>query len=619
MLPIPVVILSVALFLALIANLALKPAFSTRLTAKCMIFAALAGLVIYGVGFAETTGSLAVSILRTPLSVTRMFVGINELSAIEGSTPVRTPMGVTIFWLVHMLAFFSTASAALVTIGAEVLRRLRLLLLRRGDLVILFGINDNAINVGKECLAQGSSVVFIAETADGTVIDDLNGMGMSVITGQDAVGSGKETIRTLHPLNRKITVFALDPSVDKNLYYALALKDALRNAGVAAENTRITLPGEEEIITSMLQVTPEEYGYGYVHVFDEGDLASRAMLRICPPWDLMEFDDSGRATEIFDCVVIGFGRFGQAALKRLVMNGQFAGSAFHAAVFSNDVDRQSGYLFADCPELQSEYDIEFFGDDARSRGFYTYLRNRLGSVKYIAVCTGNDEMNAEICDTLMLYLKRVRAEHICVVQCTKDGVRYQEAVGAPLMARKVRSMEMLSAGRMDRDAILINSAYDSSDRTDWEKWVACDSFGKMSSRASAAFIPALVKASGCTEEEITEGQWEPDGKLLDVLGETEHMRWCAFHFANGYRRMSEEELSRNIENYVRCREKGLPLPRITKNAEQRTHACLIPYDQLDALSERENAVTGKNTDYRRLDINNVLMIPRILEARKGAM
>ena len=337
MLPIPVVILSVALFLALIANLALKPAFSTRLTAKCMIFAALAGLVIYGVGFAETTGSLAVSILRTPLSVTRMFVGINELSAIEGSTPVRTPMGVTIFWLVHMLAFFSTASAALVTIGAEVLRRLRLLLLRRGDLVILFGINDNTINVGKECLAQGSSVVFIAETADGTVIDDLNGMGMSVITGQDAVGSGKETIRTLHPLNRKITVFALDPSVDKNLYYALALKDALRNAGVAAENTRITLPGEEEIITSMLQVTPEEYGFGYVHVFDEGDLASRAMLRICPPWDLMEFDDSGRATEIFDCAVIGFGRFGQAALKRLVMNGQFAGSTFRAAVFSPNV------------------------------------------------------------------------------------------------------------------------------------------------------------------------------------------------------------------------------------------------------------------------------------------
>ena len=287
MLPIPVVILSTALFLALVANLALKPAFSSRLTTRCMVIASLGGLVFYGAGFAEATGSLAISVMRTPLAVTRMFMGINELSAIEGSTLVCAPMGIAIFWLIHMLAFFSTASAALVTIGAAGLRRLRLLLSRRGDLVILFGINDNTIAVGKECLAQGgNSVVFIAETADSTVISDLNGMGMSVITGQDAIDSGKETIRTLHPLNRKISIYALDPSVDQNLFYALKLKDALGNAGVSAENTRISLPGEEEIVTSMLQVTPEKYGFGYVHVFDEGDLASRAMLRVCPPFRL---------------------------------------------------------------------------------------------------------------------------------------------------------------------------------------------------------------------------------------------------------------------------------------------------------------------------------------------
>ena len=51
MLPVPVVFLSTALFLALAANLALKPSFSARLTTRCMVFAALAGLVIYGVGY----------------------------------------------------------------------------------------------------------------------------------------------------------------------------------------------------------------------------------------------------------------------------------------------------------------------------------------------------------------------------------------------------------------------------------------------------------------------------------------------------------------------------------------------------------------------------------------
>ena len=114
MLSVPVVLLSTAVFLALIANLALKPAFSSRLTLRCIIVSAAAGLIIYGVGFAEATGNLALSVVRTPLSVTRMFAGINELAAIEGTALVRSPLGLTLFWLVHMLAFFSTASAVLV-------------------------------------------------------------------------------------------------------------------------------------------------------------------------------------------------------------------------------------------------------------------------------------------------------------------------------------------------------------------------------------------------------------------------------------------------------------------------------------------------------------------------
>ena len=128
MLSVPVVLLSTAVFLALIANLALKPAFSSRLTLRCIIVSAAAGLIIYGVGFAEATGNLALSVVRTPLSVTRMFAGINELAAIEGTALVRSPLGLTLFRLVHMLAFFSTASAVLVTIGAAAMRQLRLLL-----------------------------------------------------------------------------------------------------------------------------------------------------------------------------------------------------------------------------------------------------------------------------------------------------------------------------------------------------------------------------------------------------------------------------------------------------------------------------------------------------------
>ena len=619
MLPVPVVILSSALFLALIANLALKPAFSTRLTTRCMVFSALAALVIYGVGFAETTGSLAVSVMRTPLTVTRMFIGINELASIEGSTLVSTPLGLTLFWFVHMVAFFSTASAALVTLGAAGLRQLRLLLLRRGDLVILFGINDNTIAVGKECLAQGGcSVVFIAETADSTVIGDLNGMGMSVITGQDAIDSGAETIRTLHPQNRKITVFALDPSEDQNLYYALKLKEALRGAGVAAENTRITLPGEEEILSSMLQVTPDEYGFGYVHVFETGDLASRAMLRVCPPWDLVSFDENGRATEDFDCVVIGFGRYGQAALKRLVMNGQFAGSSFRAAVFSPNVKKEAGYLLTDSASLFKNYDISLIKADGRSREMYQYLSANLTTLKLIAVCTGNEEMDREISDSLMLFLRRRQAERIAVVQCSRRGARYQETIGSPILNQGIYTLSMLSAEEADRDAIILNAVYDHAETSDWEKWVACDTFSKMSSRASADYLPAFLKASGRTKEQAAGGDWELFPDMLDALGESEHKRWMAFHFAMGYSAMTRKEWDINAETYQHLIDEGKAANfRISKNQRGRTHACLIPWEDLDELSERENAVTGKNVDYKQMDIDNVLALPRLLRAREG--
>ena len=45
-----------------------------------------------------------------------------------------------------------------------------------------------------------------------------------------------------------------------------------------------------------------------------------------------------------------------------------------------------------------------------------------------------------------------------------------------------------------------------------------------------------------------------------------------------------------------------------------SHNCLIAWEDLDALSEKENAVTGGGVDYKQYDINNVLAIPKLLQA-----
>ena len=427
-------------------------------------------------------------------------------------------------------------------------------------------------------------------------------------------------IKKLHAKNRTVTVYALDDDPDRDLQYALRLRDALKRAEVPPENTRLTLPGTEDIIASMLQVSENQYGFGYVNVYNPAELTARALIRTCPPWDQISFWEDGHAKEDFSCVIVGFGSHGQEVLKQLVMNSQFAGSSFHAAVFSLRSNLEAGYLLTDCPELQKQYDITGMQGDGRGREFYEYIEEHLSALKLIAICTGSDSMNREISDNLMLFLHRRHAENVCVVQCGANGVRYQAAVGSPIISTKIYTRAFLSAEEADRDAILLNSTYDTSERSDWEKWVSCDSFSKMSSRASAEFLPAFVRISGSSKEAMLNGEWTPSPEMQQVLGETEHLRWCAFHYAMGYTPMTPEQFQANAETWAQLQKEGSSKKiKIAKDAQARRHACLIPWSDLDDLSARENQMTGRNVDYKQLDINNVLALPHLLQVREEAM
>ena len=617
MLSFSAVILSAALLLAMILNLALKPRFCTRLIQGCMLLALIGGLIWYGTGIFEATGDLAVAVIRTPVMVLRMFLGINELSTIASSRLMSTRAGLFGFWLIHLMAFYSITSAVLSTLGAELLRQIRFFLSQRGDLTLIFGINENSVALGKECYAAGgNAVIFVADSVPADVVNQLNTAGMAVLTGP-AASADEKSFRRLRLAKRKLTVYALDETDDRNLTFALRLKDLLEKQQVPPENTRVTLPGTEEIICPMLQLSEESYGFGYVNVFDRSMLAARALVRTLPPWELVSFGPDGRAEQDFSCVIAGFGSHGQAVLKQLVMNGQFAGAQFRAAVFSPNFEKEAGYLLSDCPELLKRYEISSFQEDARSIAFYRFIEEHLSTLKLIVVATGDEKSNREISDDLMLFLKRCGAENICVIRCGDNGVYYQEKVGSPILTASIFTRAFLSAEDADRGAILLNANYDTSHRSDWEKWVSCDSFSKMSSRASADFSPAFIRASGSTREALMAGEWNLSDEMLRNLGETEHLRWNAFHFAMGYRPMSEEEFSANAERWIRCREEGVPCRfNIVKNSTARTHACLIDWDELDQLSARVNEITGRSVDYKQLDINNVLILPKLLQAEK---
>ena len=205
-----------------------------------------------------------------------------------------------------------------------------------------------------------------------------------------------------------------------------------------------------------------------------------------------------------------------------------------------------------------------------------------------------------------------------MLQCGEKGARYQARVGSPILVKNIYSRAFLSAEEADRRAILVNAVYDSAARSDWEKWVACDSFSKMSSRASADYAPAFLRMAHSSREALLAGDWRPEGPLLRNLGESEHLRWNAFHFVMGYAPMSRELFEARLAAASERRRAGLPGgPRAAKDAQKRLHACLVPWEELDGLSECERRLTGEEKDYKQLDINNVLALPRLLAAEES--
>ena len=298
------------------------------------------------------------------------------------------------------------------------------------------------------------------------------------------------------------------------------------------------------------------------------------------------------------------------------MNGQFEGSHFRAAVFAPDCSSVKGHFSRSYPQVLKQYDIRFHPYDARSEEFYDYLSERSQALKYIAVCTGSDAMNLEIAENLMDFLLYNHLE-IPVFLCShRDVQHFNGSVGTNKRFRLYRP-EILAMEEMDELAMLFNSRYQSdAAKTPREHWRSCDYFSRMSCRAAADFVPAVLRMAGHTDSQVQEAGWDLSEAQLEIMSRTEHLRWCAFHFCMGFSPMTPEEYSARAAIYLQQTAAGEKPIRVGKDMDRRTHACLIGWEELDALSAKESRMTGKTVDYKAMDAANILLIPELLQAQQ---
>ena len=610
--PALMIALLAACFLAMALSLALEIRDRNRIMRAAAVVTGVIGTALYGYGYAWRYGVNAVSVLRALLALCRMFTGSSDLPAIQDAPLFQSGLVLAVFWIGHFLGFYVMASAVIATLGDWLLRRIRVTRMRRGPLLLVYGINANAIAYARRMAADRRRGVLLVDPDGGTGFDGaVKAFGGIVEKSGVALEPSARFLRRLNlsPGGRRLEVAALHADGQKNLAYSLALMRALGEAGIRPEQATLLIAGVGEA-SNALQAP--EGGYGSVLAFDDYELTARLVAQTLPPCDMIGFDGKGRAVENLHVVIVGFGRMGRALFDQWLVNGQFHGSRFRADIF--DPDPQNGYLHGRAA-LQ-DCDIRFHGENGASDGFYSFLEAHRGGIRAIALCTGSARRNAELASDLEAWFRRYDRSP-AIIQASRGAFVCVDGEGRRAHSGNLYGSGLLDIPRMDAMARAIHEMYASGGGASARPWEACDYAGRMSSRASADFYPALLRASGRTAEQVLAGDWPPDPETLENLAITEHLRWCAYTVHTGYAPMPEAVYAQRLAEWARLSAQGKePGFAPGKDPRRRLHACLVPWEALDALSERESAVTGRRVDYKQLDRNNVLTLARVLAAAR---
>lgn len=641
------------------------------------------GLVLYGWGYftlpADNPSAGPVSstfnvAFRTVCDTLCMFLGNNDFDAVQDSAAMQFPFVEPLFWLAHILAVFVTASAVMSVILSQTMRqRAQRRTRNHHDDRVIFGTGEDALALGRELLAEEACcVTFVGEGFDASAAEDLERMGATVLDGTlfDANGSlvpkAMPVAKAAHVDARSDTcrVYALGDDEAANLSFARTMRDQLEEAGLRPERTRLAIlcPEDQAAGLEAHQDKGKEahYGFGNVTTMEAPQMAARTLVDQCPPFQVMSFEDcravgAGGWGPSFHCMVIGFGRTGQEVLSQLYQNGQFAGSSFHADIVDPDCSLLWEGFVDRRPAVKGSNAFACHDLDGRS-GQVLALLDADPEIRYVAVCTNDSQLNAELARGIYEHAADVRtsARPLDLCTCSADDLRRIQAPrgkgadGAPngvvacLSARpRVLSPKVLDDEWLDFMAMCVNYNYELQhpDPSDPEKpgpqgmlkkWHPLDHFYRESNRASARYIRTQLAVAGMDPDALEPDRWEETAKrfeevldaspdAVDTLGRAEHQRWVAFYEMSGWLPLTGDDLTEVRERFA-----DLKAKKPQRDDARRLQACMIPYDDLDALSEGTNVAIREHNqrvepedqvdemDFRKSDKTNVTSIPDVL-------
>ena len=160
---ITMILIAAAVFLAILRYSAIKPEHQGKMVGAMFVISAVGGLIQYSqIYMDKVTGpsSLFTSILQTLISVGRIYVGANESKSIPPQY-AENSIWMICFWIIHFLAYYSMASAAIILLGKNVIRWARFMIMRYKDIELIYGVTPDTVSFGGTLAKEGRTMIIV--------------------------------------------------------------------------------------------------------------------------------------------------------------------------------------------------------------------------------------------------------------------------------------------------------------------------------------------------------------------------------------------------------------------------------------------------------------------------
>jgi len=370
---------------------------------------------------------------------------------------------------------------------------------------------------------------------------------------------------------------------------------------------------EIEAITQEKEGDKRKYPYT-VHITNGVDIITRQMIERHPPYKCHGLAiKGGKASKDFIVMILGFGTVGQHALLRLVMNGQFVGSRMRAIIIDRDMDNVRDSFLHRYPGLELCCDMKFKNIDVRSKEFFSLL-NEVNDIDYVVIALCGDKTNKQTALDIRLHYERKSINALpFIAVAEKEGslhkVKQDEKIFIFGCCEEVYKESVIIRAEIDCMAKVVNNVYNQNNPSKAKPWFERDWFEQESNRATADFISAMLKLAGLDEKKVKNALAEKDSPLAEILAQTEHLRWNAFHAAMGWNSIS-------IEGMRQCFADTKDMNLCRKNPKARLHVCFASWDELDEISEACGQITQEKVDFKKYDRDIIENIPLFLKKAK---